>query len=37
MILTLRSPEWGRKDAQITGPGETYSWESSWEFSTSEY
>ena len=28
------SPEWGRKDEQITGPGETYQWESSWSFST---
>ena len=24
--------EWGRVDAQITGPGEVYSWESSWTF-----
>ena len=30
----LRSPEWGRVDAQITGPGETYVWESSWTFGT---
>lgn len=27
-----RSPEWGRKEEQITGPGEVYTWESSWEF-----
>ncbi len=27
------SPEWNRTEAQITGPGKTYSWESSWTFS----
>ncbi len=26
------SPEWGRRNAQITGPKQTYSWESSWTF-----
>lgn len=30
----INHPEWGRKDEQITGPGETYQWESSWSFST---
>ncbi|KAI1108888.1 aldose 1-epimerase [Nemania sp. NC0429] len=29
----INHPEWGRKNAQITGPGETYSWRSSWTFS----
>jgi aldose 1-epimerase len=29
-----RRPEWGRVDAQITGPGEIYTWESSWAFGT---
>ncbi|KAK3368340.1 galactose mutarotase-like protein [Podospora didyma] len=24
--------EWGRVDAEITGPGETYIWESTWSF-----
>ncbi|KAI0401154.1 aldose 1-epimerase [Xylaria palmicola] len=28
----INHPEWGRWDAQITGPGKTYSWESSWTF-----
>ncbi|CAJ2511850.1 Uu.00g074750.m01.CDS01 [Anthostomella pinea] len=28
----INHPEWGRLDAQITGPGEAYSWESSWTF-----
>jgi hypothetical protein len=28
----LRSPEWNRTDAQIIGPGQPYSWESSWTF-----
>ena len=33
MSLTCsNSPEWGRVDAQILGPGEKYSWESSWTF-----
>jgi hypothetical protein len=26
------SPEWNRTKAQIYGPGQTYSWESSWTF-----
>lgn len=26
------SPEWDRLDTQITGPGEVYTWESSWTF-----
>lgn len=26
------SPEWNRLDAQITGPGEVYTWKSSWAF-----
>ncbi|KAI7912711.1 aldose 1-epimerase [Pyricularia oryzae] len=29
----INHPEWGRKEAQITGPGEKYTWESSWTFS----
>ncbi|KAI1337631.1 aldose 1-epimerase [Xylariaceae sp. FL0016] len=28
----INHPEWGRLDKQITGPGKTYSWESSWTF-----
>jgi aldose 1-epimerase len=28
----INHPQWGRKEAQITGPGKTYKWESSWEF-----
>ncbi|KFA69512.1 hypothetical protein S40285_05676 [Stachybotrys chlorohalonatus IBT 40285] len=28
----INHPEWGRKSAQITRPGEVYKWESSWEF-----
>ncbi|KAK0647990.1 galactose mutarotase-like domain-containing protein [Cercophora newfieldiana] len=28
----INRPEWGRVDAQITGPGEVYSWETSWTF-----
>lgn len=28
----FNSPEWGRADAQLLGPGEKYSWESSWTF-----
>ncbi|KAH9896193.1 galactose mutarotase-like protein [Xylariomycetidae sp. FL2044] len=28
----INHPEWERVDAQITGPGDTYSWESSWTF-----
>jgi aldose 1-epimerase len=28
----INHPEWKRKQAQITGPKETYSWESSWTF-----
>jgi aldose 1-epimerase len=28
----INNPEWGRKKAQLTGPKETYTWESSWEF-----
>jgi aldose 1-epimerase len=28
----INNPEWGRKDEQITGPKEVYTWESSWEF-----
>ncbi|KAH8906910.1 galactose mutarotase-like protein [Coniochaeta sp. PMI_546] len=30
----INHPEWGRVDAEITGPGEAYSWQSSWTFST---
>jgi hypothetical protein len=30
--LQMFSPEWNRTDAQITGPGENYYWESSWSF-----
>ncbi|EAA34001.2 galactose mutarotase-like protein [Neurospora crassa] len=28
----INHPEWGRVDKQILGPGEEYSWESSWTF-----
>ncbi|KAI0592823.1 galactose mutarotase-like domain-containing protein [Biscogniauxia sp. FL1348] len=28
----INHPEWGRVDKQIVGPGDTYSWESSWTF-----
>ncbi|KAL2151028.1 hypothetical protein VTH82DRAFT_6126 [Thermothelomyces myriococcoides] len=28
----INHPEWERLDAQIWGPGETYTWESSWTF-----
>ncbi|KAK3388687.1 galactose mutarotase-like domain-containing protein [Sordaria brevicollis] len=28
----INHPEWGRLDKQILGPGQTYSWESSWTF-----
>ncbi|KAI1633817.1 galactose mutarotase-like domain-containing protein [Biscogniauxia mediterranea] len=28
----INHPEWGRVDKQITGPGDAYSWESSWTF-----
>ncbi|KAK5662477.1 hypothetical protein OQA88_8388 [Cercophora sp. LCS_1] len=28
----INHPEWGRVDAQLLGPGEKYSWESSWTF-----
>ncbi|KAI1084807.1 galactose mutarotase-like domain-containing protein [Whalleya microplaca] len=28
----INHPEWGHVDAQITEPGETYTWESSWTF-----
>jgi len=31
-LTRSNSPEWGRVDAQILGPGEKYSWESSWTF-----
>ncbi|KAI1497441.1 galactose mutarotase-like domain-containing protein [Biscogniauxia marginata] len=30
----INHPEWGRVDAQIGRPGETYTWESSWTFGT---
>jgi len=30
----INHPEWNRTDAEITGPGKTYSWESSWTFGT---
>lgn len=29
-----RSPEWGRLNKQIFGPGQKYHWESSWSFGT---
>jgi len=29
----INHPEWGHVDAQLLGPGEKYSWESSWTFS----
>ncbi|KAI1139943.1 galactose mutarotase-like protein [Hypoxylon sp. FL0543] len=28
----INHPEWGRVDKEITGPGQTYTWESSWTF-----
>ncbi|KAI2467809.1 galactose mutarotase-like protein [Annulohypoxylon bovei var. microspora] len=28
----INHPEWGRVEKQITGPGQAYSWESSWTF-----
>lgn len=28
----INRPEWGRQEAQLLGPGEKYSWESSWTF-----
>jgi aldose 1-epimerase len=28
----VNSPEWGRKEAEITGPDETYKWDSAWTF-----
>ncbi|KAK7222708.1 hypothetical protein V2G26_010711 [Clonostachys chloroleuca] len=28
----INHPEWDRKDNQLTGPGETYKWSSSWTF-----
>ena len=31
----INHPEWNRTEAQITGPSEKYSWESSWTFGTS--
>jgi len=33
-LILLNSPEWGRLDKQISGPGDKYHWESSWEFGT---
>ncbi|KAI2624551.1 galactose mutarotase-like protein [Hypomontagnella submonticulosa] len=30
----INHPEWERVEKQITGPGQTYSWESSWTFGT---
>ncbi|KAI1652349.1 galactose mutarotase-like protein [Daldinia loculata] len=30
----INHPEWGRVEEQITGPGQKYSWESSWTFGT---
>ncbi|KAI1322091.1 galactose mutarotase-like protein [Xylariaceae sp. FL0255] len=30
----LNHPEWGHTAAEITGPGQTYNWQSSWTFST---
>ena len=32
MLMWLFSPEWGRLDKQIFGPGQKYHWESSWTF-----
>ncbi|RXG49062.1 hypothetical protein VDGE_04763 [Verticillium dahliae] len=32
LVDGVNNPQWGRADAQITGPGETYTWEASWEF-----
>ncbi|KAM7198191.1 aldose 1-epimerase [Naviculisporaceae sp. PSN 640] len=29
----INRPEWGRTEAQILGPDESYNWESSWTFS----
>lgn len=33
LTYECNSPEWGRTEAQILGPDETYNWESSWTFS----
>ncbi|ETS83152.1 hypothetical protein PFICI_05028 [Pestalotiopsis fici W106-1] len=30
----INHPEWNRTEAQITGPGKNYTWESSWTFGT---
>ncbi|KAJ9157950.1 Aldose 1-epimerase [Pleurostoma richardsiae] len=30
----INHPEWNRTEAEITGPGEGYAWESSWTFGT---
>ena len=30
----VSSPEWGRLDKQIYGPGDKYHWESAWKFGT---
>ncbi|CRK27764.1 hypothetical protein BN1723_014017 [Verticillium longisporum] len=32
LVDGVNNPQWGRTDAQITGPGEKYTWEASWEF-----
>jgi hypothetical protein len=32
LLTCLSSPEWGRLDKQIFGPGKKYHWESSWTF-----
>ncbi|KAI1295120.1 aldose 1-epimerase [Xylaria venustula] len=32
----INHPEWGRRNAEITGPGQAYSWKSSWTFSNIE-
>ena len=36
MLILCHSPEWGRKEAQILNPGETYTWEASWTFGVFE-
>ncbi|KLU86121.1 aldose 1-epimerase [Magnaporthiopsis poae ATCC 64411] len=33
----INHPEWKRTEAQITGPGEKYTWDSSWTFSRLGY
>lgn len=32
-LMVLNSPEWGRLEKQIFGPGDRYRWNSTWTFS----